>query len=50
MASHTTSSRAYQDSVQFLRNRVPIVNVINSVVEKIVADHQYKRINVIGIK
>ena len=40
--SLTASSPAYQDLVQFLGNHVPIVNVIDSVVEKIVADHQYK--------
>ena len=50
IACHTASSRAYDDLVQFLGNQVPIVNVIDPVVEKIVSDNRYKRIGVIGTK
>lgn len=50
IACHTASSRAYKDLVQFSGDQVPIVNVIDPVVEKIVVDHQYKRIGVIGTK
>lgn len=50
IACHTASSRAYQDLVQFLGNQVPIVNVIDPVVERIVADKAHARIGVIGTK
>lgn len=50
IACHTASSQAYEDLVEFLGDKIPIVNMIDPVVEKIIAENQYKRIGVIGTK
>ena len=50
IACHTASSRAYQDLVEFLGDKIPIVSVIEPVIDKIAISTQYKRIGVIGTK
>ena len=50
IACHTASSWAYQDLVDFLGNEIPIVSVIEPVVEKIIAQNKAKRIGVIGTR
>jgi glutamate racemase len=50
IACNTASSYAYNDVVQFLGQEVPIVNVIDPVVECVVSRDSYRKIGVIGTK
>jgi len=50
IACNTASSYAFQDVVHFLGDDVPIVNVIDPVVESVVTNTSYKKIGVIGTK
>ncbi|HEY0895289.1 MAG TPA: glutamate racemase [Sphingobacteriaceae bacterium] len=50
IACNTASSYAYDDVVQFLGEHVPIVNVIDPVVERVVTRDAYRKIGVIGTK
>ncbi|HEY1024204.1 MAG TPA: aspartate/glutamate racemase family protein, partial [Sphingobacteriaceae bacterium] len=50
IACNTASSYAYRDVVDFLGGQVPIVNVIDPVVDHVALCGQYKKIGVIGTK
>lgn len=50
IACNTASSHAYHDLVDFLSNKIPIINVIDPVVETIVGTGKYQKIGVIGTK
>lgn len=50
IACNTASSHAYQDLVDFLGNKIPIINVIDPVVDKMVGAGKYQKIGVIGTK
>lgn len=50
IACNTASSYAFNDVVQFLGREVPIVNVIDPVVEQVVSRDAYRKIGVIGTK
>lgn len=50
IACNTASSHAYHDLVHFLGDKVPIINVIDPVVDFLVSAEKYKKIGVIGTK
>lgn len=50
IACNTASAYAYHDLVHFLGDKVPIINVIDPVVDAIVKAGKYKKIGVIGTK
>ena len=50
IACNTASSHAYHELVHFLGNQIPIINVIDPVVEFIVRARKFKSIGVIGTK
>lgn len=50
IACNTASSHGYHDLVQFLGSEIPILNVIDPVVETIVNSGKYHKIGVIGTK
>ncbi|ADY52503.1 glutamate racemase [Pseudopedobacter saltans DSM 12145] len=50
IACNTASSLAYDDLVQFMGDRIPILNVIDPVVHYVTDDMQYQKIGVIGTK
>mgnify|MGYP003575588578 CR=1 FL=1 len=50
IACNTASSYAYRDVLDFLGNEIPIINVIDPVVENVVSSGTYKNIGVIGTK
>lgn len=50
IACHTASSQAYDDLIEFMGDRIPIVSMVDPVVDKIVTEKRYKKIGVIGTK
>ena len=50
IACNTASSLAYQDLVDFLGDRIPVINVIDPVVDYIVYHGDHRHIGVIGTK
>jgi glutamate racemase len=50
IACNTASSHAYTDLVNFLGDKVPIINVIDPVVDAVAKAEIYKKIGVIGTK
>lgn len=50
IACNTASSHAYHDLVHFLGDKVPIINVIDPVVDFMINAGKFKRIGVIGTK
>lgn len=50
IACNTASSLAYQDLVDFLGDKIPVINVIDPVVDHLVNQAQYQNIGVIGTK
>lgn len=50
IACNTASSLAYQDLVDFLGDRIPVINVIDPVVDYMVNHGQHRKIGVIGTK
>lgn len=50
IACNTASSLAYQDLVDFLGDKIPVINVIDPVVDYLVGAERYQRIGVIGTK
>ena len=50
IACNTASSHAYHDLVHFLGDKVPIINVIDPVVNFLVSAGKFKKIGVIGTK
>lgn len=50
IACNTASSHAYTDLVEFMGDRMPIINVIDPVVETMTASGKYQKIGVIGTK
>lgn len=50
IACNTASSLAYQDLVDFLGDRIPVINVIDPVVDHLVNQGQHRKIGVIGTK
>lgn len=50
IACNTASSLAYNDLVDFLGDKIPVVNVIDPVVEFVAQQERFKRVGVIGTK
>lgn len=50
IACNTASSLAYQDLVDFLGDRIPVINVIDPVVDHLVNHGNHRHIGVIGTK
>lgn len=50
IACNTASSLAYRDLVEFIGNQIPIVNVIDPVVEFVAQQERFKCVGVIGTK
>jgi glutamate racemase len=50
IACNTASSHAYHELVHFLGDQIPIINVIDPVVDYMTGAKKYKRIGVIGTK
>ena len=50
IACNTASSLAYQDLVDFLGDRIPVINVIDPVVDYMVNQGDHQKIGVIGTK
>lgn len=50
IACNTASSYAYKDVVDFLGGEIPIINVIDPVVESVVSFGRYQKIGIIGTK
>ncbi|MGB4775001.1 MAG: glutamate racemase [Daejeonella sp.] len=50
IACNTASAHAYHELVHFLGEQIPIINVIDPVVNLMLQAHKYKRIGVIGTK
>ena len=50
IACNTASSLAYQDLVDFLGDKIPVINVIDPVVDYMVNQGNHQRIGVIGTK
>ena len=50
IACNTASSLAYHDLVEFIGDKIPVLNVIDPVVEYVAAENQLNRVGVIGTK
>lgn len=50
IACNTASSHAYHELVHFLGDRVPIINVIDPVVDSLLQNNQHQKVGVIGTK
>ncbi|MFM6954108.1 MAG: glutamate racemase, partial [Sphingobacteriaceae bacterium] len=50
IACNTASSLAYHDLVEFIGDKIPVLNVIDPVVEFVATDSRCKRVGVIGTK
>ncbi len=50
IACNTASSHAFHELVHFLGDQIPIINVIDPVIDKMLKTDRYKKIGVIGTK
>jgi glutamate racemase len=50
IACNTASSLAYNDLVEFIGDKIPVLNVIDPVVDFVAAEKQLKHVGVIGTK